>query len=317
MSKLKSKLRFLWVVGYVAVLVIAFFIIKPDASQGITTTEEYNQKVRNALQEISFPANNNAAAISSATDGLSSFILFRSGIQITQDEKTALQQSEQLAWNQSKKISVSDLSEIIANMANDKLVTLSNSDIDNISNTLRGFNAPGLPTGFQQGRDNVMLRSDGSGLMPASDFTNYLRQARDTEIDARVRGSQPPFAATIQRSAFLNQITAKVEYRVNQIVGAEPGFFGNSKYNMTPIQAMLIAYCVVSDDSLVGSQTELNSQLTSTQQGISSVTNSSFPSPTGFRAFGVNGYLYSSPTDYVFDGASRSALIANIHGRLN
>lgn len=317
MSKPKNKLRFLWVFGYVVALVIAFFIIKPDQSQGITTTEEYNQKVRNAIQEIGFPTSNNAVAISSATDGLSNFIYSRSGIQMTQADKTALQQSEQLAWSQSKRISINDLSDVLSNTANDKLVNLSNSDIDNITNTLRGFDAPGLPSGFQQGRSNVMLRSDGTGLMPATDFTNYLRQARDTEIDARGRGSQPPFAAAVQRAALLGQITTRVEARVNQIVAAEPNFFGNPKNNMTPLQAMLVAYCVISDDSLVGNQTEIGSQMMNMQQNISSLVNGSYPSPSGFRAFGTNGYIYSSPVDYGFDEGIRASLIANIQGRLN
>jgi hypothetical protein len=317
MSKSKNKLRFLLIFGYAAALMISYFNIMSDTSQGFTTTEEYNQKVRNALGEIAFPNSNSATAISSGTDGLSNFINFRSGIQMTQSEKNSLIQAEQLAWNENKRISINDLSDILSNMANDRLVTLSNSDIDNITNILRGFDAPGLPTNFQQGRSSVMLRSDGTGLMPATDFSSYLIQARDTEIDARGRGPNPPFAAVVQRSALLNQITAQVESTVNQIANAEPNFFGNPKNNMTPMQAVLVAYCVISDDSLVGNQSELSAQMTSMQQGASTSANTSYPSPSGFKAFGTNGYLYSSPMNYGFDGVTRATLIANIQGRLN
>lgn len=238
---------------------------------------------------------------------------------MSQANKDFLQQSEQQALSQSKTIMPADLSQILATVANERLASLSDTDIDNITETLRGFSHPNLPAGFQQSRrELVKLRRNGEGTIPVADFKNQLKEARDVEFAARNRtGAFSAFRISAQRSAISSRINSEVNSRVNQLVNANPDFFLNSQNAMTPIQAMLIAYSVASDDFLVGNQGDITQQLQSIQQGISRVTNSTYPSPQGHQAYGINGYIHSSPVNYTFDDITAMKILNLIQAKVN
>lgn len=312
----KRNLTFLTISACI-IFAIGTLFLKTQTSTGITYQAAVNQKLNNALAEIGAANRGNPNAVNLFSENLANFMSYRSGVQLSQANKDSLQHNEQRALSQSKTITPADLSQILATVANERLADLSDSDIDNITETLRGFSHPNLPAGFQQARRNlVKLRGNGEGTVAAADFKNQLKEARDVEFAARNRtGTFSAFRISTQRFAISSRITSEVNMRVNQIASANPDFFLNSEKGMTPIQAMLIAYSIASDDLLLGNQADVGQQLQSIQQGISTATNSSYPSPQGHRAYGMNGYVYSSPVNYTFDDVTATKILNLIQAR--
>ena len=111
------------------------------------------------------------------------------------------------------------------------------------------------------------------------------------------------------RAALYNRMLVEISERVDYLSEADPDFFGGTKGNMTPMQAMLLTYSVVSDDMLVGNQTELQQKETEVQQLASSFGTEPYPSAQGHKAYGVNGYVYSSPTNLLLDDSTTSKIL--------
>ena len=148
-------------------LVIGVLTWNSNTSSGSTTTEEYYQKVRNGLAEISIPTNNNINSINAAPDSLSNFIYYRSGVQISSLNKNTLRSAEQDAWSTSKRVDATTLTQIITDITIERIPTLSDSEIARITESSRGFSSPDLPASFDLGRQKVKLRASGLGRMSA------------------------------------------------------------------------------------------------------------------------------------------------------
>jgi hypothetical protein len=302
----KKKTRFLWVIGYAVVLTIAFVVIKSDTSSGFTTSEAYKQEIRNALAEVNVPTSNNQGAITIASQNLSNFILYRSGIQISQSNKSLLETSEQNFWANSKRVNATELAQIITEIANEQIPQLSNAQISNVTESFRGFNASGIPAGYAQGRNFTRLRASGRGRMLATSFSTELTNLRDGGIESGVAQTMISLA-----------VSAEVDTKVKTIAEAQTNFFGSTNYDMTPIQALLVTYSVVTDDQLLHDQSTLQQKMQSLHQGLQQVTGQSFPSPQGHKAYGDNGYVFSSPASLVLSDANVTRLINLIQERGN
>src|SRR5205807_6420996 len=71
--------------------------------------------------------------------------------------------------------------------------------------------------------------------------------------------------------------------------GADAGF--------TPLQAFLVAYSLMSDDRLDYGHANLRKSMEAEQKYWAKELGQPFPSPDGQHAYGINGYLFSSPLD--------------------
>lgn len=305
---------YLLLASYLAIAGV-FFVWTSVRVQGVTLTQTEQQKIQDALAEAACPRSNNSTSINAAAANLDAFIYARSGINLSSVNRTALTSSEQYSWTNNKTLAPADLEEIMVATANDKLVTLSDTDISNMADSLRGFTTSGLPTAFQSRRSYVKLRANGSGRQPATEFVNHLKGMRDTEIDGR-SGGRPTLAVTLQRAAVASAIEADLKDKVAILNAADPTFFGNGS-QITPTQALLLYYMVASDDFLMGDQTEVNSTMSGLQSLASNATNSSYPSPAGHRAYGANGYLFSSPVNYLLDDSTVSSFVGAVQARIN
>lgn len=285
-------------------LVFGTLTWKANTSSGITNTEEYYQKVRNGLAEINIPTSNNINSINAAPDSLSNFLYYRSGVQISTSTKNTLRSAEQNAWTNSKRVDAATLTQIITDIAIERIPTLSDSEIADITESSRPFNAPNLPEGFQKGRRSVLLRASGIGRMPADEFSQELTGLRDGGIQSKVA-----------RNLIYVSVTSEVNRRVDTIRNADPQFFGGTKSSMTPTQAVLVAYAVVTDDLLAFNQAELTQKMQDSQQLASRTSGSNFPGPNGYKAYGDNGYLHSSPTSIILNDASVARLLTLIQER--
>jgi hypothetical protein len=317
-----KKKKIILVFSLAALTFSAMFFWKTSSTSGITNGEEFNQKIRNSMAEVNLPRTNDSAAITTASESFSNYVYYRSGVNLGPTNKSLLRQIEQNAWNQSKKISNSQLAQILTDVAFEKLVTLTDSDINNMAETLRGFNDRSLPAVYQNGRTMVRLRANGEGSMEPQYFVSQLISIRNTQTaySQNPYGGRPPLVVQSSRAALYNGIVNEISACVSVLKAADPNFFGDpttASKGLTPMQAMLVAYSVISDDMLVGNEAELRQKMSILQQTISQYWATPYPSPQGRRAYGTNGYIYSSPTNYLLDEASVARILNLINERSN
>lgn len=300
-----------------ALLISGVFLWKTTATSGTTDDEQFHQEMRNALAEINFSNGNNLVAVNTTTSNLANFIYYRSGIQINQSNKNLLNQSEQNALDHSKRINKYQLAQILTDVAYEKLVTLSDADINSMAENLSGFYAPNMLPVFQDGRRFVRLRANGEGTMEPNSFISRLKSIRNNLITVSPK-AENGLLTDVTRSAFTNRLESEITNCANSLTGAEANFFGGSANNdMTPAQAMLITYAVATDDMLMGNQNELQQKMTEFQQTISQYWGASYPSPQGQRAYGVNGYIYSTPVNIILDDNATARILNLIQERGN
>jgi hypothetical protein len=297
----KRNLTFFVISLSVVVLIFITLVLNPETSSGATNEEAFRQKVRNAMAEINFPSENNLTQINSASNNLANFIQYRSGVQISQANKNLLKSDEQKAWNQSKRLTKEQLTEFLTEIVSDKLRNLTDAQAADATETLRGFNAPDLPNSFQYGRHSVSLRASGAGSMPVSEFNSQINSVRGSNVDGK-----------LVQSLIANSIALEVEKVAGNLYDANADFFGGSKSDMTPAQALLISYSVVTDDNLARNQTEHSQYLQSIYDGITQLNNQPYASPQGHHAYGTNGYIFSSPANLLIDDAAVNSLLIKI-----
>jgi flagellar basal body-associated protein FliL len=301
----------------VTVTVAGGLFWKLNSVGAISPSEEYKQRIRNALSEINLSNDQTLVSANSSSASLSDFIYYRSGVQLSQANKDSLAQIQMNSLIQTKKVSQDQLAQIITDVAFEKLVSFSDANISSMSDSLCGCSDPNLPPDFK--RDIVKLRANGEGIMPKTTFVSQLIYARDAEISYRQKGSRfPPLLRQANRMALKNRVLNEVTNRSNYLVAADPNFFNGSSANeMTPLQAILITYSVIADDSLAGNRAELEKQMLDNQQDITNFTGIPYPSPQGHNAYGVNGYSYSTPTDLLFDDATVTRVLNLIKEKSN
>ena len=302
---LRNKKKVLFVLSVFALLCLTgLFLFDSKISQGTTNSAQFNQRVQNAIAEINLPTSNDANEINAASNSLADFISYRSGVTINQINRDLLASKEQLSRNQSKKITKGQLSSILTQIASDKLRDLTDTQRDNAVESLRGFNHSSLPA--NNDRSTVTLRANGKGRMTPAELTNQLNAIRGSNVDSKINQSLIELA-----------ISSEIDSIIGVLSNADPNFFDNTKGDMTPMQALLVSYAVVTDDGLTDNQTGLIAAMQNAETITAQVSGGTYPSHIGHKAFGLNGYFYSTPTNLLMDDDSVNKLITEIAIRSN
>jgi hypothetical protein len=263
-----------------------------------TNDERFYSEIRNALAEINLPKSSNENEIHRAADNLADFVHYRSGLVLSRENTNLLRKYEQTARENSKRISQTALTRILTNLAVERIPTLTDSEINELAESLRGFNAPDLPVGFRRDREFVTLRASGEGRIAGSVFIAELENLRNGGVNN-----------LIAKNLIYSQVLTQIITIAERIKKAEPTFFDDTDMSMTPMQSLLVTYAMISDDSLAYNQAGLRNRLETMQSGISKVIKESYPSPKGHRAFGENGYIYSSPLSLVMNDEAVKKLL--------
>lgn len=322
----KDKRTLVLVLGIFALLIGGVSLYKTRVTSGETYEEEFHQRVRNALAELNFSTENSPIDINKTTNNLANFIYYRSGIQLSQTNKDSLSLIEQKAQAKSKKIPQAQLADILTTVASEKLVTLSDSDIDAMADSLRGFNTPEVSANFPSLRMAVKLRSSGEGRMEPASFIAHLKEARTDEINykaqvttgATVKGFGSSVKVPFEKMALRARLNTEIRERSDYLAASSPDFFnGSTNNNLTPTQAILLTYSIITNDMLAGNQSELQSKMNELQQIIAQHWGRSFPNPQNHHAYGVNGYLFSTPTNLLFDDATVARVLNFIEEKGN
>lgn len=260
--------------------------------------EQYKARLRDGLAGLVTNSPSSGESIRPAIEALSQVIQRRSGVRIGQETKRTLAAlEERVLGGGIRRISGSELEWILSQVLRDRIGQLSDSDVEHAVDVLRGFSAPGLPEALSRGRSFIKPRASRGGPKVSDQLMDQIRTFRNN-----ARTGDDSFAFLM-----LTLTSKEMESRLASIDAALPGWFarsgvdgGPSEVLLTPVQAILIYYSIVSDDNLLDSQINQERSMRSMRDFLAS-RYGRYPDPIGYHAYGVNGYIYSSPTDLFMD----------------
>lgn len=266
-------------------------------------------------REVQFAAPNASSEnITSSVNTVASFIYSRSGISLGTATKTRLAQMETRALNGTRRrITAGELSDVMTVIALERLSSLSDQQIEYAATSLSGFDVPELPNSFRN--NGIRVRASRSVGTTQAEFADQLKA---------IKGQIGTTAGKAFQSMARDTILAEVQGRVKNLSEAVPEQFGGiwdvasdkpGTAGVTPLRAFLLTYSVAGDDALYDSESNLQQRMRTTQEGIAGVTGGNYPNPDGHFAYGVNGYLYSTPLDLVFDEQTINRLLDLIEER--
>lgn len=248
--------------------------------------------------------------IRASIESASQFMHKRSGTGLNGQTKTRLSDMEASTLaGISRRITSVELSEILATTALERISMASDTEINRAAHTLQGFNAPDLHDSFRRGTAaRVSLRANRGGVDPTpEDFATQVKAVRD---------SDPIIKSTIIKSAATRMAANETQARVKYLGAAVPEQFGSAATSgFTPLQAVLLAYSVASDDQMAYSASNLQKRMQFIHDTMEKHTGHHYPAPDGYFAYGPNGYIYSSPLDLIFDDQTVNSLLNHIAER--
>lgn len=271
--------------------------------------ENFKAAVRDGIgSEVQFAkpgddANNVRASVESSVQ----FMRKRSGVDLRGQTKTRLADMEaSVLAGTSRRITPDELSEIIAVTALERISAASDDEIGRAAETLKGFDAPDLPDSFRRGRMQVRLRASMANGLTPEQFISRVKA---------IRAADPILKYTVLKPVAARMAANEIQSCTRNLSDAVPEQFGAASNGLTPLQAVLIAYSVVSEDRLTYSATNLQKRMEFLQEGITKTTGQPYPSPNGHLAYGPNGYLVSTPLDISFDEQTVNLLLNHIAER--
>ncbi|HKO44188.1 MAG TPA: hypothetical protein VJU84_13005 [Pyrinomonadaceae bacterium] len=275
----------------------------------------FHERIRDGVgREVQFASPGDPPGIvRAAVNSVDNFIFKRSGIKFSGATKDRLAEMEQRALNgETKRLTISELNHILTATAFERLGTLTDEEILHIDDTLRGFNSPDLPSKLR--RRDILLPGRVVAI-PKDRFVDQLKAVREqtrTDLGDVLRGdTHRAIEDTVQkRVSALSEAVPEKFGGVWNVAGNRDGGSG-----VTPLQALLIAYSAATTDLLCDSEANLNKYMMDMQKGRTRHLGENFPSPEGHHAFGVNGYLVSSPLDVIFDERTVNRMLDHIEGR--
>lgn len=235
------------------------------------------------------------------------FMRQRSGVDLSGQTKTRLADMEARTLDgTTRRITPDELSEILAATVVERITVANDAEINHAVETMQGFNAPDLPEGFRKSRAQVLLRANTASVITPKQLTAQVKLLRATN----------PITRALITAGIKQAASSEVQKRLKYLSEAVPEQFGRAATEgFTPTQAVLIAYSAASDDPLADSTVNLQKRLLSVRDGIERLTGQHYPSPEGHLAYGVNGYIFSTPLDIAFDEQSMNLLLEHIAER--
>ena len=301
LSKFIQSRRMLIVLCLFAV-VASFILIMRSAQQGARVA--YARPVIDARQ-----LEDGLGAVSlSDVESVASFIQRRSGTALSGAAKSRLSSLQsQVQSGTRRKLTVSDFSRILTEVLLEDVEALSDADIAYIANSMRTVPAWDAPNDVV-----IMLRETGGIILPPNEFAPYAKAFRD----------ESTAEAIAWRNSSADRLQQEIKTRLQWYGEVLPSWQGALTSGTTPSQAILVAYSIVSDDPMVGSDADLRQ----TMQNVHNFLSQEYASKPSFAQlqaasqvalqtqppYGTTGYLFSSPLNFFFDEATLLRLLQRI-----
>lgn len=250
-------------------------------------------QIRDGLgKEVEFAGKKSTTQeVRDSVESTASFIRERSGLEFSDKvkEKLATLESESLSGSRAA-ISAAALADVLADTATERLSNVSDADIDSAAATL------------SQSDGEIILRGNGRGHTTSSEFVKQAKAMRNLS-----RQGDP-----IVYEAIRKEMEAAVTERVKTYSRALPEQFGDAEKNgVTPLQAVLITYSVVSDDLLAGSSKTLKHQVEKTHRTKKSLGLAREDAKPG-KAYGKKGTLFAAPVELILDDNTMTRLLDRV-----
>ena len=309
---------FLLVLGALGITVAAISIWKSAALKADKEAEgkrQYHARIRDGVgREVQFASPGDAPGrVRSSINSVDNFIFKRSGVKLSGPTKNRIAEMEQRTLNgEARRLTISQLNDVLTETAFERLGRLTDEEVLHIDDTLRGFKAPDLPKRFTRRAINL----PGQSVLISTD--KFVDQVK------AMRGETNTTLGEVLKAATHREVQKNVHRQIRDLSEAvSEKFVGawdttndrEGDTGVTPLQAVLIAYSTASMDLLIDSEAGVIKEMKSLQTGLSRIDGEKYPNPEGHLAYGVNGYLTSTPLDLVFDEQTINRMLDHIQER--
>lgn len=242
--------------------------------------------------QVQFPAT--AAEVPQKLSTVLTFMSSRGGVSVSTAVGNRLIALEQATLNgDTKKIEQSQVDSILNAVWFERVSQLTDKEIEVIGVKTRTLPDVTNPPGSQY----VELRLS-KGSVNINDWLAIASAYRDSSNST----------AVAQRVATPGLIAQEVNKRLSLYRTSLPSLWGTT---YTTLQVFLLAYSVITDDLMDGSAAQLASQMQSVEDIL--YTRHGIPrSSAGRKPYGLNGYLYSTATDTLFNEAVQNRILDKI-----
>ena len=266
--------------------------------------KNYNSRVKQGLDEIKFSSSASENKIAASVRSLSKFMEDRSGVVLSPEaQKILVSQEQSFRLNNSNGVSLPELSELIFDTITTRASNWNEQETAAAVESWKGFYDPDLPESYKKGRSRIKLRANGAGIR----IEDLL-----TSLSALKEGNGEPSGFYV--SYLRQEIAQRTENKYSFLSEIAPEYFSPPEQNVSPFNAMLIAYSMISDDYLMDSINNLNQNMVAISDW-SKKKYKKYPSPNGYKAYGPNGFMYSSPTNLLLDNRGISFFLEGLQNK--
>ncbi|MGZ8842826.1 MAG: hypothetical protein ACXW18_04135 [Pyrinomonadaceae bacterium] len=289
--------------------------LAPTQEEKAEARRKYNARVRDGVgREVELAYGSSPAQIRVAVKSVAKFVDTRSGVSLGEATKERLAALEwKVQSGNGRRLTLDTFSAALSATLLERFSSLTDEEIAQMDEALRGFNAPDMPQNFD--RSFKLPQGFVSIGTPPEKNIGRLKVMRD-QLNTPARD--------VWADMFREKVLYNVRGKAQNLAEAVPEQFANlwdaangresngTDAGFTPLQAFLFAYSLVSDDRLDYGQANLRKSMEAKQKYWAKELGQPFPSPGGRHAYGVNGYLFSSPLDLFFDEQNVNRLLDQI-----
>ena len=276
---------------------------------------KYHERVRDGVgREVELARGNSPARVRRSVESVAKFVEKRSGLTLGEGTKNRLEAlEERVQSGEGRRLSLDAFSAALSATVLERFSSLTDEEVARMDETLRGFNAPDMPTNHQ--RHFKLPQAYVYIGVPPEKNIGRLKEVRDglnTPARAALAGMFSEKVLHHARGKAQNLAKAVPEQFGNLLEVADGGEGSAADAGLTPLQAFLLTYSLMSDDALTYSEANLRRRMELDQRDNTKTLGQPYPAPEGHRAYGVNGYLFSSPLDLFFDEQTVNRLLDRI-----
>lgn len=300
-----------------ALVAVGLFKAQPhiSAQQGSSVPREFYARIKAGVgTEVSYQVGSgymgNVRITGVDISTLFSFIQSRANISVNSANTALLNSLEtQVIAGQQKLISTDQIATLLTTVLFERATKLQTTQINDVVQTLRGFNSNNLPPKVQMGRQKYLkIRASSAKVMT------------DQQAVAQVKAYTDPNVQYLMKNEITSYVKQQLDTRLQLWMVASPEQFSNTNSpfssnfkGLTPAQSFLLAYSFVADDNLTESQSDIQTSMWQLKAAFDKLNpDNPYPAPINVFPYGRNGYFYSSPTHIFFDDSVQTAIIRGI-----
>jgi hypothetical protein len=265
---------------------------------------EYINRVSQGLAEAQLTSVGITPTV--AVNSMANTMELRSGVNFSPVVRQQLTTMETAAINGKQElVSFDRFVDILTDSVLEQASRLTDQEINQLITTARGFNASGVPEKLQ-----------AKNVTTIGIFPGYYVQVSDKEAFTQIKAARDANAQLFIKPLIHSKIKEQVTTRLSNFAKASPTVFGQTwdstnnlpAKGLTPTQAMLLTYSIVSGDSFADSTTTLTTAMQNKQYAVTKAYGA-YPSANGHSAYGANGYLFSSAFALFFNEENQLNLL--------